>query len=78
MPALTATASSYVIEGIKIEVDGSNDIISYVVTANITFDNGLHHRETYDLWTVANATQKTKAQDIQALVKTHLDTQILG
>ena len=78
MPARTLTAQSYVMEGTKIEVDRNGDITSYVVTANIRFGDSQHQREDFDLWPVMNATQKSKAQDIQNLAKTHLDTQITG
>ena len=52
----TKTAQSYTIEQVAISVDGSNQIQSYVVTANVLYDD-TRIREEYDLWPVANPTQ---------------------
>ncbi len=56
--------------------------IAYDVPVRITFDDGSGNTttvsRTYDLWSVANSSQKSDVQSIADLVKSYLDTQILG
>ena len=76
--ARTLIAQTYVQEEIKVGTDRTGNITSYVVTSNISFGDSKQQREDFDLWPILSVTLKTKAQDIQDFLKTHLDTEITG
>ncbi len=78
MTAKVSTAIGYVVEEVKVTVDGDNKILTYTVHWNESYDNGGHQRQSEDLWPLASANQKNQAQGIQNLIKTHLDNVVLG
>jgi len=79
--AKTLTAKSYVFQDIGPVLDGSGNIVEYIVVFNVLYTDALstevHVLDTVDLWPLASPGNKDKAQAIQNLIKTWADNNIL-